>query len=252
MQVVVEMVVELCFFLIFVGIFGIYSYVGIGNVVVIVCDLVKKWDFLFVLYFDYYEDLVDIMCKVQVGICLVMIDGFYLLFEENVVLVKSVVELSYCYDVSVEVELGCLGGVEDDLVVDVKDVFYINFEQVCEFVVCIGIDLLVVVIGIVYGFYIVELKFDFECLVVICDCVDVLLVLYGVFGLLDSDICCVIFLGVCKVNVVIELKIVFLDVLKVYFLENLGVNDFCYYMKLVKVVMKEVVCKVIYVCGCEG
>lgn len=141
---------------------GIFSYVGVGNIVVIVVELVKSWNYFFVVYFDYYEKLVDIKMKVVVGVCLVMIDGLYFFFVDNIVLVKSVVDYCYCYDVSVEVEFGCFGGQEDDFIVDGKDVFYIYLEQVWEFVEKMGIDLLVIVIGIVYGFYIVELKFDFE------------------------------------------------------------------------------------------
>lgn len=128
LQVVVEIVVEMCLLLIVVGISGMFSYVGMGNIVVIVGDLVCEYNLLLVIYLDYYELLVDIESKVMVGICLVMIDGFYFFFEENVVLVKSVVDFCYCYDISVEVELGCFGGIEDDLVVDSKDVFYINLQ----------------------------------------------------------------------------------------------------------------------------
>ena len=54
--------------------------------------------------------------------------------RRNAAPVKSVVELSHRYDASVETELGRLGGVEDDLVVDAKDALYTNPEQAREFV----------------------------------------------------------------------------------------------------------------------
>jgi tagatose 1,6-diphosphate aldolase GatY/KbaY len=73
-----------------------------------------------------------------------------------------VVELSHRYDASVEAELGRLGGVEDDLVVDAKDALYTNPEQAREFVARTGIDSLAVAIGTAHGMYAAEPKLDFE------------------------------------------------------------------------------------------
>lgn len=129
MQVVVETAAELRSPLILAGTPGTYSYAGTGNVVAIARDLAKKWDLPLALHLDHHEDLADITRKVQAGIRSVMIDGSHSPFEENVALVKSVVELSHRYDASVEAELGRLGGVEDDLVVDAKDALYTNPEQ---------------------------------------------------------------------------------------------------------------------------
>lgn len=120
---------------------------------------------------------------------------------------KSVVELSHRYDASVEAELGRLGGVEDDLVVDAKDALYTNPEQAREFVARTGIDSLAVAIGTAHGLYTAEPKLDFERTAAIRDRVDVPLVLHGASGLPDSDIRRAISLGVCKVNVATELKL---------------------------------------------
>ncbi len=140
---------------------GTYSYAGTGNVVAIARDLAKKWDLPLALHLDHHEDLADITRKVQAGIRSVMIDGSHSPFEENVALVKSVVELSHRYDASVEAELGRLGGVEDDLVVDAKDALYTNPEQAREFVARTGIDSLAVAIGTAHGLYTAEPKLDF-------------------------------------------------------------------------------------------
>ncbi len=55
-------------------------------------------------------------------------------FADNIALVKSVVDYCHRYDVSVEAELGRLGGQEDDLIVDGKDALYTHPEQAREFV----------------------------------------------------------------------------------------------------------------------
>ena len=49
-----------------------------------------------------------------------------------------------------------------------------------------------------------------------------------------------------------ELKIAFSDALKQYFIDKPDANDPRHYMKPAKEAMKEVVRKVIHVCGCEG
>lgn len=100
--------------------------------------------------------------------------------------------------------------------------------------------------------YAAEPKLDFDRLAAIRDRVEVPLVLHGASGLADSDIRRAISLGVCKVNVATELKIAFSDALKHYFEENPDANDPRHYMKPAKAAMKDIVRKVIHVCGCEG
>lgn len=252
MQVVVETAAEMRSPLILAGTPGTYSYAGTGNVVAIAANLAKEWDLPLAIHLDHHETLDDIRQKVHAGIRSVMIDGSHFLFEENVALVKSVVDFSHRYDASVEAELGRLGGVEDDLVVDAKDALYTNPAQAQEFIARTGIDSLAVAIGTAHGLYHHEPKLDFERLAAIRDCVDVPLVLHGASGLPESDIRRAISLGVCKVNVATELKIAFSDALKHYLLENPQASDPRHYMQPAKAAMKEVVRKVIRDCGCEG
>ena len=252
LQVVVETASEMRSPLIVAGTPGTFSYAGTGNVVAIASDLAKTYNQPLAIHLDHHEDFDDIAQKVQSGIRSAMIDGSHHPFTENVALVKKVTDYCHRYDVSVEAELGRLGGQEDDLVVDSKDALYTNPQQAREFVELTGIDSLAVAIGTAHGLYTAEPKLDFERLAAIRDCVDVPLVLHGASGLPDSDIRRAISLGVCKVNVATELKIAFSDALKAYFLENPGANDPRHYMKPAKAAMKEVVRKVIHVCGCEG
>lgn len=252
MQVVVETAAEMRSPLILAGTPGTYSYAGTGNVVAIAANLAKEWDLPLAVHLDHHETLDDIRQKVHAGIRSVMIDGSHFPFEENVALVKSVVDFSHRYDASVEAELGRLGGVEDDLVVDAKDALYTNPVQAQAFIARTGIDSLAVAIGTAHGLYHHEPKLDFERLAAIRDCVDVPLVLHGASGLPESDIRRAISLGVCKVNVATELKIAFSDALKHYLLENPQASDPRHYMQPAKAAMKEVVRKVIRDCGCEG
>jgi len=251
LQVVVEAAAEMKSPVILAGTPGTYSYGGVENIVGIVEALSKEHDIPLSLHLDHHEDFDDIKYKVDAGIRSAMIDGSHLSFEENVKLVKKVVELCHKNDVSVEAELGRLGGAEDDLVVDEKDTLYTNPKQALEFVERTGIDSLAVAIGTAHGLYKSEPKLDFERLEEIRNIVSIPLVLHGASGLPDEDIQRAIGLGICKVNVATELKIAFSGALKEYFNENPDAEDPRKYMKPAKAAMKEVVKKVIRVCGSQ-
>lgn len=251
LQVVVEAAAEMKSPVILAGTTGTYSYGGVENIVGIVEALSNEHNIPLSLHLDHHEDFDDIKYKVDAGIRSAMIDGSHLSFEENVKLVKRVVEFCHKNDVSVEAELGRLGGAEDDLVVDEKDALYTNPKQALEFVERTGIDSLAVAIGTAHGLYKSEPKLDFERLEEIRNIVSIPLVLHGASGLSDKDIQRAISLGICKVNVATELKIAFSGALKEYFKENPDAEDPRKYMKPAKAAMKEVVKKVIRVCGSQ-
>lgn len=252
LQVVVETAAELCSPVILAGTPGTYSYAGTENIVAIASELALAHKIPLAVHLDHHETLDDIVRKVNSGIRSVMIDGSHFPFEQNVALVQEVVEYCHRYDVSVEAELGRLGGAEDDLVVDSKDALYTSPSQAVEFVQRTGIDSLAVAIGTAHGLYTAEPKLDFERLAQIRERVSIPLVLHGASGLSDEDIQHAIKLGVCKVNVATELKIAFSDALKYYFINNPQANDPRHYMQPAKKAMKEIVEKVIRVCGCSG
>ncbi|MFO6296655.1 tagatose bisphosphate family class II aldolase [Rahnella selenatireducens] len=252
LQVVVETAAEMRSPVIVAGTPGTFSYAGTGNIVAIAGDLARIYNLPLAVHLDHHEKLTDIESKVHAGVRSVMIDGSHLPFEENVVLVRQVVDFCHRYDASVEAELGRLGGVEDDLIVDARDALYTQPAQAREFVALTGIDSLAVAIGTAHGLYTAEPKLDFKRLAEIRAQVDIPLVLHGASGLLEKDIRQAISLGVCKVNVATELKIAFSDALKGYFGDHPQANDPRHYMQPAKEAMAAVVRKVIHVCGCEG
>jgi len=252
LQVVVETSAELRSPLIIAGTPGTFSYAGIGNIVAIAGDLAKTHNQPLAIHLDHHETFDDIAQKVQAGVRSAMIDGSHLPFADNVALVKRVTDYCHRYDVSVEAELGRLGGQEDDMVVDSKDTLYTHPQQAREFVALTGIDSLAVAIGTAHGLYKATPKLDFERLEEIRSHVDVPLVLHGASGLSTADIRRAIGLGICKVNVATELKIAFSDALKSYLAEHPEASDPRHYMIPAKTAMKEVVRKVIHDCGCEG
>lgn len=140
------------------------------------------------------------------GYTSVMIDGSRLPLEENIALVRRVVQMAG--DVprqpAVEAELGRLGGKEDSL--EVKEDVYTDPGEASRFAEETGIDSLAVAIGTAHGFYKGAPKLDFERLAQLRDAVSVPLVLHGSSGVPDEDVRRAVSLGVCKVNFATELR----------------------------------------------
>ncbi|POP45508.1 tagatose bisphosphate family class II aldolase [Superficieibacter electus] len=252
LQVIVETAAQYRSPVILAGTPGTYRNGGVGNLISLVKALSREYQLPLALHLDHHEECEDIFNKVRAGIRSVMIDGSHLPFEENIARVKEVTTFCHTYDVSVEAELGRLGGQEDDLVVDAKDSAYTSPEAAAEFVQRTRIDSLAVAIGTAHGLYTQEPRLDFSRLEQIRQHVDIPLVLHGASGLTEHDVQKCIQRGICKVNVATELKIAFADALKVYFHNNPDANDPRHYMQPAKAAMKEVVARIIGVCGSAG
>ncbi len=83
----------------------------------------------------------------------VMIDASHDPFEENVAITKRVVERAHAKGLSVEAELGMLGGVEEDISVDEGNACLTNPDEAVEFVKQSGCDSLAAAIGTSHGAY---------------------------------------------------------------------------------------------------
>jgi fructose-bisphosphate aldolase class II len=83
----------------------------------------------------------------------VMIDASHHAFEENVAITKRVVDRAHPKGVSVEAELGMLGGVEEHIKVDEKHAMLTDPAEAAEFVKLTGCDSLAVAIGTSHGAY---------------------------------------------------------------------------------------------------
>ncbi len=199
-------------------------------------------------HLDHHENIDDIFKAIDLGVRSIMIDASHYEFDENVAIVKRVVDYAHLYGATVEAELGRLGGMEDDLVVDEKDAIYTNPKQAKEFVDRTGIDSLAVAIGTAHGLYDGEPKLDLDRLKEIKEVVDVPLVLHGASGIKNDVVRKCIDLGICKVNIATELKIPFANSVKQYFKDHPDANDPRKYFKDAKEEMKKVVANKIEMC----
>lgn len=252
LEVVVETAAELKSPVILAGTPSTIKYAGGEYIVAMAKVAAKQHNIPIAIHLDHYEDVEEIKHYIDLGFKSAMIDASHSPFEENIEIVKQVVEYAHKHDATVEAELGRLGGQEDDLIVDEKDTKFTNPAQAKEYVERTGIDSLAVAIGTAHGLYHGEAKLDFDRLKEIRDVVDVPLVLHGASNIPDELVKKAISLGICKVNVATDLKIPFSDAVKKYFIENPDANDPRKYMEPGKEAMRRVVAEKIMVCGSNG
>ncbi|HDA9079942.1 fructose-bisphosphate aldolase [Staphylococcus aureus] len=146
-------------------------------------------------------------CKeaIDAGFTSVMIDASHSPFEENVATTKKVVEYAHEKGVSVEAELGTVGGQEDDVVAD--DIIYADPKECQELVEKTGIDALAPALGSVHGPYKGEPKLGFKEMEEIGLSTGLPLVLHGGTGIPTKDIQKAIPFGTAKINVNTENQI---------------------------------------------
>ena len=177
-----------------------------------ICGMVKgladECEIPVVLHLDHAGDY-DFICRcIDNGFTSVMIDASRKSFQENIELTSRVVDYASRRGVSVEAELGKVGGSEEDIKVEEKDAYFTNPDDVEKFVRSTGIDALAIAVGTIHGFYKSEPKLDFERIAAIRSISDIPLVLHGGTGIPDSDLTKAIQLGINKINVGTELWLV--------------------------------------------
>lgn len=140
------------------------------------------------------------ICKaaIDAGFTSVMIDGSHFPLEENIEIVKKVVDYAHLRGASVEAELGKVGGQEDNVV---AETMYAVPEECLEMVQKTGIDCLAPALGSVHGPYHGEPKLGFAEMNEINNLVGVPLVLHGGSGIPEDQIKKAISLGTAKINV---------------------------------------------------
>ena len=159
-----------------------------------------------VLHVDHCDDPQMLKDCVDYGFTSVMIDGSAKSFEENIAVTARTVEYAKKFGVSVEGELGRLGGREENVDVSDRNANMTDPNAVEEFVARTGIDALAISIGNAHGFYKGTPKLDFDRIVAIRKLVDCGLVLHGGTGIPEPDFVRAVECGMNKINVGTELK----------------------------------------------
>lgn len=230
---------------------GTLKHAGIPYIGAIVKEAAELYNIPIALHVDHCTSYETIVQCIQNGYTSVMIDGSKLPYEENVQLVRKVVELGRCAGVAVEAEIGRIGGTEDDLTVSEKEALLTDPSEALAFVKHTNVDTLAVAIGTAHGMYIGEPKLDFERISEIKKLVDIPLVLHGASGVPNQSVNESIDRGMCKVNIATELKNPMAEAIR-RVLSNENENDPRNYMGEAKISIKEVVKQKIKLCGSSG
>ncbi len=155
---------------------------------------------------------------IEAGFSSVMFDGSHYSIEENIEKTKEIVALANSKGISVEAEVGSIGGEEDGVTGkgEVAD------EKECALIASLGVDMLAAGIGNIHGQYPENWQgLDFEALDKINEAVDKLpLVLHGGTGIPEEMIKKAISLGVAKINVNTECQLVFAAATREYILAD--------------------------------
>ncbi len=106
---------------------------------------------IFAVHLDHGDEETCYDCIASGFYSSVMIDASHFPFEENIAITKRVVERAHAKGVSVEAELGQLGGVEEDISVAEDQVHLTDPEQAVEFIKRTGCDSLACAIGTSHG-----------------------------------------------------------------------------------------------------
>jgi tagatose 1,6-diphosphate aldolase GatY/KbaY len=231
---------------------GTVNYAGMDYLVAMIKAGAKRYNIPIALHLDHCPDVEFLKECIFAGYKSVMIDASMEDYEDNIKITKDVVEFAHRYEVTVEAELGRVGGQEDERKVDEKDTMLTDPEGALDFVKKTNVDSLAVAIGTAHGVYKLEPKLDFERLKKMSKIIDIPLVLHGASGVPSKSVIKAIEYGICKVNIATELKLPFAEAIKRFFNENPTANDPRKYLTPAKEAAKKVVMDKIKVCRSEN
>ncbi len=163
------------------------------------------------MHLDHCKDPEVIKNCIETGWTSVMIDASSKPFEENMALTRQVLDMAQPAGISVEAELGEIGGVEDDIVVDEENAFLADPEKALRFCKELPVDCFAPAIGTAHGLYRGEPKIAFDHLQRIAAGTDTPLALHGGTGLAEEVFKRCIGMGCAKVNISTQLKHTFID-----------------------------------------
>ncbi|MEZ5360080.1 MAG: class II fructose-1,6-bisphosphate aldolase [Candidatus Zixiibacteriota bacterium] len=227
------------------------------------------------MHLDHGETLDDAKKCINAGFTSVMIDASKHPLEENIRITREVSDLAHPKGICVEAELGRLGGIEDEVVVDEKDAFLTDPKEADKFVKESGCDALAVAVGTSHGAY--KFKHTPELamnrITEIKDITKIALVLHGAsgvpkelldlgakygaqlpgaMGVPDEAYKDAVKRGINKINIDTDLRLAFMAYIRQFLAENPSQFDPRKILKPAKEAVKEQMRNKIHLFGCEG
>ncbi len=220
---------------------GAIKYAGAENIADIARNLNAEYGTRNCLHLDHGPDINYVKIARKAGFTSFMLDGSKHPLEENIRLTREVRNYLGKGKWQLEGELGRIFGVEDDVKVSKREMFFTDPDEAVRFVKETGVDSLAVSIGNVHGIYRGKPKLDYKRLEEIRERVKMPIVLHGASGLSDQSLRRAIELGVRKINFDTELRIAFKKGFQGYLSKNPGETDIRKYLAAAIESVKKVV-----------
>lgn len=222
------------------------NYGGIAIYPAMMRELMADCPVDYALHLDHGSSLALAKKCVAGGFSSVMFDGSLMPFEDNIKFTKEVTDFALPMDVSVEGELGTIGGKEEgntDL-----EASYTKVSEAEEFVRRTNVSTLAIGVGTAHGVYKGTPHINIERIKEIHAAIDTPLVLHGASGLSDEVLKDCIAAGITKINFATELRQAYTNGIKAEFAKDPEVFDPKIYMRGAIDNIKEVLRHKIIIC----
>jgi fructose-bisphosphate aldolase class II len=220
---------------------GALKYMGMEYTVAIAKAAADKSGLPIALHLDHGSSFEVAMACIRAGFSSVMFDGSHHPYEENIRLTKEIVKAAHAMGVSVEGELGTIGGVEDDISVDEANAALAKPAEAIRFYEETGVDALAIAVGTAHGMYKGEVKIHYDIIREVASQIPVPIVLHGGSGVPDDMIRESIQAGVGKINVNTENQVACTAAIREILAKDAKVYDPRKYLTPARAAMKEVV-----------
>lgn len=201
-----------------------------------------------VVHLDHAESPDLVRAAVELGVGSVMYDGSHLPYDENVAMTAELGRFCHEHGVSIEAELGEVGGkngVHDPAARTDPD-------EAASFVAATGVDLLAVAVGSSHAMVTRDAALDLDLISRMHATVPVPLVLHGSSGVSDEGMVAAIRAGMTKINVSTHLNKVFTGAVRTFLEENPTVVDPRKYVKVASAAVTAEVARLLKLYAPEG
>lgn len=254
---------------------GAISYAGIEEIVAMVKAASGKTDVPVALHLDHGKKFEAIVNCIRNGFTSVMIDGSAFPLEQNIAVTAEIVKIAHAVGVTVEGEIGRLGGIEDNVSVDAKDALLTDPDEAKFFVDNTGVDCLAVAIGTSHGprKFKGEAKLAIDLVAKIKEKVGIPLVLHGASGVPayitelgqkygaqwsgskgvpDESIKQAVAKGINKVNIDTDMRLAYLATAREVMANKPEITDVRDVLKPARAAIKEIVVHKMKLLGSSG
>lgn len=174
------------------------------------------------LHLDHGSSFESCKKAIDAGFTSVMIDASKFDLEQNIKITKQVVEYAHSKNVTVEAEIGHVGGIEDGVS---ANVLLADYDECLRFVKETNLDSLAPAIGTVHGVYKGELNIAFDLIKKLNTGLSIPLVMHGGSALSDEVLRKAIKCGINKININSDMQVVWYQAVCDFIKENPAVYD---------------------------